>query len=121
MTVIDPEKVLSSLKIITDIDLESEENALALCSHAASQLNQKLRSPLYGDDARVISAAAALALTFKVRKDTLSSDGFSSFKAGDVSVSTDNSKEEISRSLFKEALAAAAPCLIDDNFLFTEV
>ena len=44
---IDPEKVLSRLKIMTDIDLESEEKALILCSEAASQLNPKLRSPLY--------------------------------------------------------------------------
>lgn len=118
---IDPEKVLSRLKIITDIDLENEEKALTLCSEAASQLSPKLRSPLCGDDPRVIAAAAALALTAKTRSEALTSDGISSFKAGDVTVSMSEKSEEISQVLLKEALAAAADCLTDNEFFFMEV
>lgn len=118
---IDPEKVLSRLKIMTDIELESEEKALILCSEAASQLNPKLRSPLYGDDPRVISAAAALALAAKTRNDALSSDGISSFKAGDVTVNMGTKSVEISQLLLKDALAAAADCLTDSEFFFREV
>lgn len=118
---IDPEKVLSRLKIMTDIELESEEKALLICSEAASQLNHKLRSPLYGDDPRVIAAAAALAFTAKTRYNSLSSGGISSFKAGDVTVSTDTENEKISQVLLKEALAAAADCLTDSEFFFREV
>lgn len=118
---IDPEKVLSRLKIMTDIELDSEEKALTLCSEAASQLNRKLRSPLYGDDPRVIAVAAALALTAKTRYETLSSDGISSFKAGDVTVDMDTKSEEIAQMLLKEALTAAADCLTDNEFFFREV
>lgn len=118
---IDSEKVLSRLKIMTDIELESEEKALLICSDAASRLNHKLRSPLYGDDPRVIAAAAALALTAKTRYNSLSSGGISSFKAGDVTVDMDTKSEEISQVLLKEALAAAADCLTDSDFFFREV
>ena len=118
---INPEKVLRRLKIMTEIDLETEERALALCSEAASQLENRLRSPLSGDDPRVIAAAAAIAYAAKVRSDASSSDGISSFKAGDVTVEMSSGKDELSQVILKDALAAAAPCLTDSEFLFREV
>lgn len=118
---IDPEKVLKHLKIMTEIDLETEEKALALCSEAASQLENRLRSPLCGDDPRVIAAAAAIALTSKIRSDAISSVGISSFKAGDVTVDMDAKSEDFSKAVLNDALAAAAPCLTDSEFFFREV
>lgn len=118
---IDPEKVLKRLKIITEIDLESEEKALVLCSEAASRLEKRLRSPLLGDDPAVVAAAAAMALTEKMRAGAISSDGVSSFKAGDVTVEMETKGEDMALIILKDALAAAAPCLADDEFFFREV
>lgn len=118
---IDPEKVLRRLKIMTEIDLETEEKALALCSEAASQLEKRLRSPLLGEDPRVVAAAASMALTKKMRAESLSSGGIASFKAGDVTVETNAGAGDMALMILKDALAAAAPCLTDDEFFFREV
>lgn len=115
---INPEKVLNRLKLTSSISPEDEGKALILCSEAASQLNPRLRSPLCGDDPRVIAAAAALAQSFGIASGR---ENVSSFKAGDVSVTMEKTAGINSENAVTRALAAAAPCLADDGFMFREV
>lgn len=117
---IDKNEILKRLSLMTEIGEDMHDAAEVFCGEAALELSEKLRSPDFAGDARVIAAAAAAALE-KLSFAKQTDEGFlRSFKAGDVSVTRSGGEEKLGEIL-RSAMLAAAPCLSDGEFYFRGV
>ncbi len=119
---IDSQTVLSRLRQLVTLDEEGAENALPLCSLCLDEIRTRLRKNADPNDLRIAQAAAGLAYYRTVLREVSDSDGTTSFKAGDVTVTrTPAAILEIASSVRDEAFAGAADLLTDCNFMFRQV
>lgn len=118
---IDCLSVLSVLKEYYSPEGTDEELA-PLCGMAVNELLPRIKSEELHSDARLVSLAAAMANYRLCAKRLGKSDGVTSFKAGDVTVSVSSTalmeQAEKERS---NALIAAIPLLKDEEFVFRQV
>lgn len=118
---IDCLSVLSALREYYSPEGTDEELA-PLCSMAVNELLPRVKSEKVHSDARLISLAAAMANCRLCARRLGNSDGVTSFKAGDVTVSVSASAlMEQAEKEKTDALIAAIPLLKDDEFLFRQV
>lgn len=111
-------ETISSLRIIAEDEMEKIE---PYCLVACNQLSQRLKSESFAENTAVIMACAGVALyNFLLVNGT--ADDFSSFKAGDITVTQNRQSKIENASKFKdEALVSAAPYLTDIDFVFEAV
>ncbi len=117
-----PWNVLSRFRQLIEIDDEEAEKLLPLCVVNLSRIKAQLRENVNGDDIRITEAAAALTYyDYTVRLSSEAQD-FTSFKAGDITVSkTKSSLTENAEKLKKSALLELTPLMRDTSFIFLNV
>jgi len=105
--------ILGRLRLMVELDEEAAMAALPFCAAAMEQLAPQLKVECRNDP-RLNQAAAAMACCMLLRRaqNTAQDDstgdglgGISSFKAGDISITKEHSKQD--KSSPKERLAAA--------------
>lgn len=115
---------LSVIDIIVNLDLLSDDESEKIhpfCVVACEQIDARLKSPDYSDNSAIFMVCAGIALyNFLLVNGT--TEDFSSFKAGDVTV-TQNHQSRIENAVkFKnEALISASSYLTDIDFVFEAV
>lgn len=116
---IDKMEVFAYFNSAEDVS-ESEQNQLmACCERACSFIMPKIKDDIEHNDPRVVSAAAGAAKFF-LFCSTMTSG--TSFKAGDVTISRDQSKQyDYQYRLFNLSMAQAADVLKDGGFSFVSV
>lgn len=110
--------VIYNSELISETEFQKIE---PYCQTACEQLSQRLKSEDYAYVSAVIMACVGVTLyNFLLANGTI--DDFSSFKAGDISV-TQNRQSRIENAVkFKnESLVSAAPYLTDIDFVFEAV
>ncbi|MCH5192267.1 MAG: hypothetical protein J1F23_08905 [Oscillospiraceae bacterium] len=111
--------------MLEDTDMLSPEDAkkaLPFCTVACGELSKRLKKPCYEDEPAVIMACAGLALYKYTLSVNTAADDFTSFKAGDVTVSKSPALLAENAVRFRdEAIASAAPFLEDVDFVFEAV
>lgn len=114
---------VSVLKALEDMGaLDEVQKAQACCIAACRELESRLKDSQSCNEQAVINAAAGLTLYRYTLLQTCSRDDFSSFKAGDVTVSRSASSALEGAVKFRdECLAAAAKYLTDIDFAFKAV
>ncbi len=114
--------VLSRFRQFIEIDDEEAEKLLPLCVVNLHRILAQLSEKANPDDVRIAEAAAALTYyDYTVRLSSQSQD-FTSFKAGDVTVSkTTSSLTENAEKIKKDALLELTPLMRDTNFIFLNV
>lgn len=114
--------VTKALEDMGVLSAEDTKKAMPLCIAACGEMSKRLKSVQYEDEAAVIMACAGLVLyKFTLMQSTLQED-FSSFKAGDVTVSRSASSAIEGAAKFRdEALICAAQFLTDVDFVFEAV
>lgn len=86
------------------------------------ELEPRIRQDADLTDIRLVNLAAAQAYCKILARSFSSDEGISSFKAGDVTISTGASQaSSAARTARDEALAAALPLLRDEEFYFSGV
>ncbi len=117
--------VWSVSKFLEDTGVLSEEEvkrAMPFCLSACANLSKRLKDVKYEDEPAVINACAGLALYNYSILQGSSTDDFSSFKAGDITISRSASSSFESAVKFRdEALLMAADYLTDVDFIFKAV
>ncbi len=121
-------KVKDYLSHLTCWDENEEEEILSLCKASLNEIHSMLKADADRTDARIASAAAANAyykLSLK-RSFSSSQEEFTSFKAGDVSITqgNQNQSEKIldkAEKLYHEALQSIIPLCQDNGFAFENV
>ncbi len=104
--------------------LSSEEvkKAMPFCVSACNQLSKRLKDIRDEDNPAVINACAGIALYNYSLLQCSKGEDFSSFKAGDITISkTKNSTFESAVKFRDEALLQASEYLTDVNFVFEAV
>ena len=117
--------VWSVSKFLEDTGVLSEEEvkrAMPFCLSACANLSKRLKDVKFEDEPAVISACAGLALYNYSILQGSSTDDFSSFKAGDITISRSASSTHESAVNFRdEALLQATDYLTDVDFVFKAV
>ncbi len=114
--------VLFILRQLVTLDSEGAENALPLCKLCLEEIRSKLKPNADRDDPRIAQAAAGLAYYRTVLRNAADSDGATSFKAGDVTVTrTPAAMIEIASQVRDDAFLQAADLFVDRNFIFRQV
>lgn len=117
--------VWSVSQILEDTGLltaEEAKKATPFCLAACSSLTPRLRDEKNEDNPTVIMACAGIALYNYTLSVNASSEDFSSFKAGDVTISKSSSASVENAEKFRdEALLSATPYLTDVDFVFEAV
>lgn len=117
--------VWSVAKLLEDIGALTEEEvkkAMPICLSACAKLSKRLRDEKYCDEPAVINACAGIALYDYTLLKSSSSEDFSSFKAGDVTISRSSSSSFESAVKFRDnALLNATDYLTDVDFVFRTV
>ena len=117
--------VWSVSQILEDTGLltaEEAKRATPFCLAACSSLTPRLRDEKNEDNPTVILACAGIALYNYTLSVSASSEDFSSFKAGDVTISKSSSASVENAEKFRdEALLSATPYLTDVDFVFEAV
>lgn len=117
--------VWSVSQILEDTGLltaEEAKRATPFCLAACSSLTPRLRDEKNEDNPAVIMACAGIALYNYTLSVSASSEDFSSFKAGDVTISKSSSASVENAEKFRdEALLSATPYLTDVDFVFEAV
>ncbi len=117
--------VWSVSQILEDTGLltaEEAKRATPFCLAACSSLTPRLRDEKNEDNPAVIMACAGIALYNYTLSLSASSEDFSSFKAGDVTISKSSSASVENAEKFRdEALLSATPYLTDVDFVFEAV
>ncbi len=112
-------QVLEDTGVIT---AEESKKVMPFCLSACSQLSKRLKDVKNEDEPAVINACAGIALYNYSLLQCSKSDDFSSFKAGDITISkTKNSTFESAVKFRDEALLQASEYLIDVDFVFKAV
>lgn len=116
---IDKMEVFAFFNSCEDVAKSEEDQLLACCERACDYITPKIRDDIEHDDPRVISAAAGAAKFF-LFCSTITSG--TSFKAGDVTISRDQSKQyDYQYKLFTLSMAQSASVLKDGGFSFVSV
>lgn len=100
----------------------TDEEIAPLCTMAVNELLPRVKSEKVHSDVRLINLAAAMVNYRLCIKKLKNSDGVTSFKAGDVTVTV--SASALIEQAEKErnaALIAAVPLLKDEDFIFRQV
>lgn len=114
--------VLNGLRQLMTLDEKEAENALPLCSLCLDEIKKRLREGADENDSRIASCAAALAFYRITIRNAVDSQGTTSFKAGDVTVSRSPAAAiELAVTVRDEAFAAAADLIEDTSFVFRQV
>lgn len=114
--------VLNGLRQLMTLDEKEAENALPLCSLCLNEIKNRLREGADENDSRIASCAAALAFYRIAIRNAVDSQGTTSFKAGDVTVSRSPAAAvELAVAVRDEAFAAAADLIEDSSFVFRQV
>lgn len=117
--------VWSVSQILEDTGLltaEEAKKATPFCLAACSSLTPRLRDEKNEDNPAVIMACAGIALYNYTLSVSASSEDFSSFKAGDVTISKSSSASVENAEKFRdEAVLSATPYLTDVDFVFEAV
>lgn len=117
--------VWSVSKFLEDTGVLSEEEvkrAMPFCLSACANLSKRLKDVKFEDEPAVISACAGLALYNYSILQGSSTDDFSSFKAGDITISRSASSTHENAVKFRdEALLQATDYLTDVDFVFKAV
>ena len=117
--------VWSVSKFLEDTGVLSEEEvkrAMPFCLSACANLSKRLKCVKFEDEPAVINACAGLALYNYSILQGSSTDDFSSFKAGDITISRSASSTHESAVKFRdEALLQAKDYLTDVDFVFKAV
>lgn len=104
------------------LSADDAKKALPFCTVACGELSKRLKEPRYEDEPAVIMACAGLALYKYTLSTNTAADGFTSFKAGDVTVSRSSAASAENAVKFRdEAITSAAPFLNDVDFVFEAV
>ncbi len=104
------------------LSAEETKKAMPFCLSACAKLSERLKNPKYEDEFAVINACAGIALYNYTLLQCSSQDDFSSFKAGDVTISRSASLSlESAVKIRDEALLGATPYLTDVDFVFQAV
>lgn len=113
--------VLKRLEHFMDFDTNEKDKALSVCVANLEKVLSKLKPDSDRSDCRITEAAAAMSYyDFAVRAVADNSEGVTSFKAGDVSVSKSHqSLIEIASDLRRDALGNLAPLCADSDFFIT--
>ena len=118
---IDCLSVLSTLREYYSPEGTDEELA-PLCTLAVNEILPRVKSKEMHTDARLVSLAAAMVNYRLCARKMRTSDGVTSFKAGDVTVSVSSSAlMEQAEKEKSDALIAALPLLKDEEFVFKQV
>lgn len=117
--------VWSVSKLLEDTGVLSEDEvkkAVPFCLSACATLSKRLKDVKYEDEPAVITACAGLALYDYSLLRGSSAEDFSSFKAGDITISRSASSIQEGAVKFRdEALLSAADYLTDVDFVFKAV
>ena len=117
--------VWSVSQVLEDTGVLSAEEckkAMPFCVAACTQLSKRLKDVKHEDEPSVINACAGMALYSYTLLQNSGSDDFSSFKAGDVTVSKSSSAIIENAVKFRdEALLQASEYLTDVDFVFKAV
>ncbi len=118
---IDSLSVLSALREYYGV-VGTDEELFPLCTAATKEILPRIRDAVSHSDIRLINLAAAMVNCRLCVRNMHSSDGITSFKAGDVTVSI--SPPAMLEQAEKEktsAMLSALPLLRDDEFFFGQV
>jgi hypothetical protein len=114
--------VLARLRQLVTLDEEGAENALPLCRLCLEEIQSRLKETADKDDPRIAQAAAGVAYYRTVIRETADSDGTTSFKAGDVTVTrTPAAMIEYAARMRDDAIIQAADLITDNSFVFRQV
>ena len=117
-----PWNVLSRFRHLIEIDDTEAEKLLPLCVVNLSRIKSQLRRDVNEEDIRITQAAAALTYYDYAVRLTSEDEDFTSFKAGDVTVSKSKSSlTENAEKIKNDALTALAPLIQDTSFIFLNV
>lgn len=112
-------QVLEDIGFLTS---EDTKKAMPFCVSACAQLSKRLKDVKFEDEPAVINACAGMALYSYTLLQCSSNEDFSSFKAGDVTVSKSTSASIESAVKFRdEAMLQASEYLTDMDFVFKAV
>ncbi len=101
---------------------EDTKKAMPFCISACANLSKRLKDVKHEDEPAVINACAGMALYSFTLLQGSSSEDFSSFKAGDVTISKSASASIESAIKFRdESLLQASEYLTDVDFVFKAV
>ncbi len=104
------------------LSAEETKKAMPFCVSACAQLSKRLKDVRFEDESAVITACAGIAFYNYSLLRSSSEDDFSSFKAGDVTISKSSSAIIENAVKFRdEALLQATEFLNDVNFIFEAV
>lgn len=114
--------VFALVKACAAFALPDDETVLLFCDRALTTVCAHCKAHVSEDDPLVAPTAAALA-RFHLFVQTFGGDErFSSFKAGDLTITKDRAAElAFETRLRDEALAAAASILTDGGFVFETI
>ena len=94
-------EVFSELENMTEIPENDKDFCIDLCANCLEKTRRKVKSTADYSDPRVVSAAAALALYVLAVRTSISGTGeYSSFKAGDISISQNSTQKKNKISFF---------------------
>lgn len=117
--------VWSVAKLLEDTGILTEDEvkkAIPFCLSACARLSKRLRDEKFCDEPAVINACAGIALYDYTLLKSSSAEDFSSFKAGDVTISRSSSSSFESAVKFRdEAMLNATDYLTDVDFVFRTV
>lgn len=114
--------VSQSLSDIGSLSEDEVKQAMPFCVIACSEISERLKEARFENEPAVIMACAAVALYRYSLSRSMKDDDFSSFKAGDVTISrTASASKENAVKLRDEAMVSAARFLTDVDFMFGTV
>ena len=117
--------VWSVSQVLEDAGVLSAEEckkAMPFCVSACARLSKRLKDIKNEDEPAVINACAGIALYGYTLLQCSGSDDFSSFKAGDVTISKSSSATIENAEKFRDdALLQASEYLTDVDFVFKAV
>lgn len=101
---------------------EDVKKAMPFCLSASARISKRLKSVKFEDEPAVINACAGIALYSYALLQCSGGENFSSFKAGDITISKSESAILESAVKFRdEALLQASEYLTDVDFVFKAV
>lgn len=117
--------VWSVAKLLEDTGVLTEDEvkkAMPFCLSACTRLSKRLKDEKFCNEPAVINACAGIALYDYTLLKSSSSEDFSSFKAGDVTISRSASSSFESAVKFRdESMLNATDYLTDVDFVFRTV